>query len=110
MKLLIDQNLSPFLINTLIEFFPGSTHVQNIGLDSAKDTKIWEFAKSNNYIIVTKDADYAEKSLVDKHSPKIIWIRRGNCPTNDIELILKNNYQEIVTFYEDVNSRLLNLY
>ncbi len=110
MRLLFDQNLSPFLVNRLKESFPDSVHVQNIGLDSADDNVIWKFAKENNFIIVSKDADYAEKSLVIKQSPKIIWIRRGNCPTKVIELILKQNYQEIEAFFKDDETKLLNLF
>ena len=90
MKLLFDQNLSPYLIDKLNDFFPGSIHVQTIGLDSVNDSIIWDYARNNKFIIVTKDADYAEKSLIVSHSPKIIWIRKGNCPTKEIENILKN--------------------
>ena len=32
MKLLFDQNLSPKLVNRLADLFPGSGHVQSVGL------------------------------------------------------------------------------
>jgi predicted nuclease of predicted toxin-antitoxin system len=44
MKLLFDQNLSPKLVSRLADLFPGSSHVQSEGLDSANDDQIWEHA------------------------------------------------------------------
>lgn len=35
MKLIFDQNLSPKLVNRLVDLFPGSSHVQTEGLDCA---------------------------------------------------------------------------
>jgi len=55
MKLLFDQNLSPLLINFLSDIFPGSTHVQNVGLDISLDKTIIEYATKNDYIIVIRD-------------------------------------------------------
>jgi predicted nuclease of predicted toxin-antitoxin system len=43
-------------------------------------------------MIVTKDADFSEFGVVKGFPPKIIWIRRGNCSTSDIETILRENY------------------
>ena len=47
MKLLFDQNLSPKLANRLADLFPGSCPVQSVGLDSADDDPIWEYARLN---------------------------------------------------------------
>ena len=58
MKLLFDHNLSPKLVNLLADLFPGSSHVQSIGLDCADDDQVWEQARLNGFAIVTKDADY----------------------------------------------------
>ena len=51
MKLLIDQNLSPRLVNSLSDIFPESTHVYEIGLGEADDSEVWEYANQNNYTI-----------------------------------------------------------
>lgn len=95
MKLLLDQNLSPHLIKRLSDLFPDSVHVQTISLDHASDEAVWNVAKDNGFIIVTKDADFSERSLILGSPPKIIWIRRGNCSTNEIEAILRQNFAEI---------------
>jgi len=36
-KLLFDQNLSPFLAGRLADIFPGSAHVRDRDLDTADD-------------------------------------------------------------------------
>jgi predicted nuclease of predicted toxin-antitoxin system len=85
MKLLFDQNLSPRLINLLSDLFPDSNHVFPLGLDKSEDTAIWEHARQNNFTLVTKDADFGDLSILRGFPPKVIWIRRGNCRTSEIE-------------------------
>jgi len=71
---------------------------------------IWDYARQNDYIIVTKDADFSELSLLLNFPPKIIWIRRGNCSTNDIEKLLCESYESIVKLSEGVASGILTLF
>jgi predicted nuclease of predicted toxin-antitoxin system len=42
--------------------------------------------------------------------PKIIWIRRGNCSTRDIETILRENYSAIGALSEDSETGILTLF
>jgi len=58
MKLLLDQNLSPKLVKQLNEQFPDTKHLIDIELDRASDFEVWEYAKSNNFIIISKDTDF----------------------------------------------------
>ena len=58
MKLLFDANLSPKLVGRLGELFPGSSHIVDAGLGRfTPDMQIWEYAKANDFTIVTADAD-----------------------------------------------------
>ena len=109
MKLLFDQNLSPKLVNQLSDLFPNSIHVQDAGLDTAEDTEVWDYAHANGYLVVSKDADFGEKGAIHGHPPKVIWLKRGNCPTGIVEGILRNHYSDIQTFARDVNQGLLVL-
>ncbi len=95
MKLLFDHNLSPRLVNLLWDIYPDSNHVYRLGLDRFPDSEIWEYGKRENFLIVTKDADFSDLCLLRGFPPKIIWIRRGNCKTADVELILRNHYDDI---------------
>lgn len=40
MKLLFDQNISPRLVDSLADIFPGSIHVINVKLDKAFDSEL----------------------------------------------------------------------
>lgn len=101
MKLLFDQNLSPRLISLLADLFPNSNHVFPLGLDTIDDSEIWEFAKINDFVLVTKDADFSDLSVLRGFPPKVIWIRRGNCKTSDIEQILHSNFKIISQLQTD---------
>jgi predicted nuclease of predicted toxin-antitoxin system len=85
--LLIDQNLSPKLVRRLLETFPGSVHVSEAGLAEALDRVVWEYARANILVLVSKDADFSELGLLLGFPPKVVWIRRGNCTTGDIEVL-----------------------
>jgi predicted nuclease of predicted toxin-antitoxin system len=66
-KLLFDQNLSHFLVGRLDDLFPGSVHVRDVGLKEADDVEVWDYAKSNGLIIVSKDSDFHQRSFVFGH-------------------------------------------
>jgi predicted nuclease of predicted toxin-antitoxin system len=56
-KLLFDQNLSPFLASRLADIFPESTHVLDVGLDRIDDAAIWNHVWPNSVKIVSKDSN-----------------------------------------------------
>jgi predicted nuclease of predicted toxin-antitoxin system len=108
-KLLLDQNLSPRLIERLSADFPESTHVHRVGLDRAPDDEVWNYAKNGGFIIVTKDSDFHERSVLHGPPPKIVWIRRGNCSTEQIEQILIRHLGDIQTLAADPGAAFLIL-
>jgi len=79
MKLLLDANLSWRLIPALSTHFDECVHVNKIDLPKpAKDIEIWNYAATNNYIIVTQDSDFLNLLETRGFPPKIILIRVGN--------------------------------
>jgi predicted nuclease of predicted toxin-antitoxin system len=110
MKLLLDQNLSPRLVGRLTDLYPDSTHVMQVGLDRSLDRDVWDYARQHDYMIVTKDVDFSEISLVQGFPPKVIWIRRGNCSTQDIETMLRESFASIKAMNEDANTGILELF
>jgi predicted nuclease of predicted toxin-antitoxin system len=109
-KLLFDQNLSPRLVNRLADLYPDSTHVYLIGLDMAPDLVIWEYARDNEFLIVTKDADFSDLNVMLGFPPKVIWIRRGNCTTKALESMLRSNYETVRSLAEDGGFGILTLF
>ena len=47
MKLLLDENLSRRIAPFLQATFPGTSQVVLLGLESASNTEIWQYAKDN---------------------------------------------------------------
>jgi predicted nuclease of predicted toxin-antitoxin system len=109
MKLLFDQNLSPKLAEYFNSSFAGSQHLQSQNLDKSSDTSVWEFAKSNEFTIVTKDNDFNNLVAFWGFPPKVIWIRRGNCSTSDIKELLSSNINKIKAFILDSTNGILTL-
>jgi len=108
-KLLLDENLSPTLAETLAESFPETAHVRQFGLQSAPDRKVWAHAANHGYTIVTKDADFHHRSLLHGHPPKIVWIRLGNCSTRDIAELLIARKEQIEAFLQSTEHSFLVL-
>jgi predicted nuclease of predicted toxin-antitoxin system len=110
MKLLFDHNLSLRLVNRLADVFPDSNHVYNLGMEQADDREVWVYAQRNNLIIVTRDSDYNELLVLYGSPPKVIWIRRGNCPTEVIETMLRSHTAEIQALMDEASLGILTLY
>ena len=109
MKLLFDENLSYRLITRLADLFPESVHVRDVGLRSAIDPEVWEYAKANDLTIISKDADMHQRSFLYGYPPKVIWVRLGNCSTSDVEQLLRKHYGVVCDFYEDATAAFLSL-
>ncbi len=101
MKLLFDENLSPKMVEALADVFPDSAHVDRIGLGGGSDDDVWRYAKDNGFMLVSKDSDFYEKSILYGHPPKVIWIRRGNCTNRQIQLLLRNRLDVVTEFYQN---------
>jgi predicted nuclease of predicted toxin-antitoxin system len=97
-KLLLDENLSDRIIHRIVDLYPDSTHVKTLALTNTDDVVIWEYAKANDFIIVSKDSDFHQRSLLYGHPPKFIYLRVGNCPTSRIVQILRDNFDLINQF------------
>lgn len=78
MKLLLDENLSQRIIPFIEPVYQGSTHVALVGLERANDQEVWEFARKEGYILVSKDSDFYDLSLLYGAPPQVVWIRHGN--------------------------------
>ena len=88
--LLFDAHLSPVLTTSLNDIFSRLTACFSFALEEFDDL-IWEFAKRKELLIVTKDEDFADLNERLGFPPKVILIKRGNCPTKTIEAILRSN-------------------
>ena len=67
------------------------------------DKQIWEFAKLNDYTIVTQDSDFNDLNILFGFPPKIIWVRTGNLKTLALLNIFINYHDDLDKFINDSN-------
>ena len=109
MKLLFDENLSFRLAAALADIYPDSKHVRELGLLGADDLRVWDHAAEHGFLLVSKDTDFYERSLVFGAPPKIIWLRTGNSTVNQTIALLRDHYIVIRHFAEDGTATFLPL-
>lgn len=103
MKLLFDQNISFRVANKLQSHFPGCGQVRELKLENKTDREIWNFAKTENYTIVTFDADFYDLATLFGHPPKVIWLRMGNTSSDHLVAVLQRHAEIIRSFVTDSN-------
>ena len=89
------------LARRLADLFPDSAHVQEVGLKEAEDPAVWEYARQQSFMIVSKDADFHQRSVVFGFPPKVVWLRLGNCTTAEVGQVIRRNFESIQAFAED---------
>ncbi len=109
MKLLLDENLSRRLCERLVDIFPDIDHVWRLGLSQASDAAVWDYAKLHDLVIASKDSDFHQRSFLEGAPPKVVWIRTGNCTTEEIEDLLHRHSVAILRFSEDPEAAFLEL-
>ena len=109
MKLLLDENLSDRIVYRIIDLYPGSEHVKILALTHTDDGIIWEYAKANDFVVISKDSDFHQRSLLYGHPPKFIYLRIGNSPTSKIVGILRDNFDIIRQFGKAESESILVL-
>jgi predicted nuclease of predicted toxin-antitoxin system len=109
MKLLLDENLPPALVAVLSQAYPGTAHVHDCGLGSVDDERVWVHAREHGFVIVTKDADYEELSMLKGAPPKLIWLRTGNCTTEALSTLLHLRAGVIAQFLASESDAILEI-
>ncbi len=79
MNYLIDNQLPIGLVRHLQTHGLQAGHVADCGLDQATDQEIWDHARTNGCVIVSKDEDFFHLSGSDPTGPPFVWVRLGNC-------------------------------
>jgi predicted nuclease of predicted toxin-antitoxin system len=109
MKLLIDENLSRRLVPLLQENFPGTIHVSAVDMLRTPDQEIWEYAKANDFTIITKDDDFLAIAQRNGPPPKLIMIELGNCTNAELAARLQDSATELATFASSTKAGIIKL-
>ncbi|MCE2697006.1 MAG: DUF5615 family PIN-like protein [Anabaena sp. 49633_E8] len=91
----IDAHLSPSIATWITQTFSiTALALRDVGLRDAEDEEIFEAAKAQGVIFITKDSDFID--LVDRLGtpPQIIWLTCGNTSNARLREILSANLLE----------------
>lgn len=103
-RFLIDANL-PYYFS----LWKDDDYIHQFELgQSWSDSQIWEYAKSADLVIVTKDADFYTRVLLSTPPPKVIFIRLGNMRLRDLYAYLFKIWPLVTEAIQ--NNRLVVVY
>ena len=83
-RLLIDENLPATLAGVLPVECHHATHFG----DQLTDLELWSIAREQNLIILTRDADFFDRIILEGPPPKVIWVRLGNLRRKELEKLI----------------------
>lgn len=91
---LLNENLPERL--TFAPMLPV-VHARSFG-GNPTDSQLWDRAKADELVIVTKDADFSDRVLVSSPPPWIVHLRFGNMRRNDFHGFLESVWTRIEAF------------
>ena len=96
-QFLVDVNLPK-----RFSFFnsPLFTHIADIDAYMT-DQQVWEYALENEKVILTKDADFYDKFMISKVSPKVVYFQLGNLSLKELHNFFMNNWEAIISHLEN---------
>ncbi|WP_163400531.1 DUF5615 family PIN-like protein [Flavobacterium fluviatile] len=111
MKLLLDANISWRIIKLIENDFPNCSHSKDIKITQpAKDIEIWDFAKKNDFTILTHDDDFEKLLLLKGLPPKVIILKTFNQNTKQIAELLISKKEIIESFILNNDLMILEIY
>jgi predicted nuclease of predicted toxin-antitoxin system len=76
MKLLVDMNLSPGWVKVLADAGVRAAHWSTLGAINAPDSEIMDYAKVNDYVVLTHDLDFGSiLAATHGEKPSVVQIR-----------------------------------
>ncbi len=109
MNLLFDQNISPKILKLLPAGFSNCKQVRFVGLENSSDSEIFEYAKNNNFAVVTFDSDFVDLNAMYGTPPKIVYLNTGNLTTNNVSELLTSNILRINHYLNSESDNILEL-
>jgi len=89
MKILIDAQLPPTMATWLTETFGlEAVALRDLALRDAQDIEIFEAARSENAVIMTKDSDFIDLVCRLGSPPQILWLTCGNVTNRNLRQLL----------------------
>ena len=111
LNLLLDANISWRLVKELSPFADAVNHVDLIGLTiPAKDGEIWDYAKENNFIIISNDAYFLDILNWKGFPPKVVLLKTGNQSNFYLLSLIIKHIADIIDLSKSKDIGLLEIY
>jgi len=104
LRFIVDENLPYYFSLWQNDAF---IHVFDVP-ELRTDEEIWNFARSKNLIIVTKDADFSNRIMLSSPPPKVIHLKIGNLKIEALHLFLNKIWLTVSKEIE--KHKLVNVY
>lgn len=90
MRIWIDAQLPPTLANWLFTTFGlEADALRDLSLRDAQDLEIFEAARAENAVIMTKDSDFIDLVCRLGSPPQILWLTCGNVTNRNLQQLLR---------------------
>jgi predicted nuclease of predicted toxin-antitoxin system len=115
MKFLIDNAISPVIASGLKASGYEALHVRDIGMTSATDQVIFDYARNGGYVIVTADTDFGTLLALWLYSqPSVIIFRTSDKRPESQMTLMRGHINEItdalltgsIVVFEDTRIRI----
>jgi len=101
MKILIDMNLSPQWVKELARHGWQAQHWTAVGLPTATDESIMEWARANGYVVFTLDLDFGSLlALTHADGPSVIQVRAQDVMPQRLGALFANVLRQYESFLE----------
>jgi predicted nuclease of predicted toxin-antitoxin system len=94
---LVDVNLPPRLARWLKSRGHEAEHLADLHQLRATDTRVWNRGRRLRLVIVSKDNDFYDRSLLFGAPPQVLHVAVGNCSNARLFEILTSEWTDIET-------------
>jgi predicted nuclease of predicted toxin-antitoxin system len=98
----LDAHLSPLLAPWITHTFGEPCRaLREIGLLDAPDALIYQRAREEDVVVMTKDRDFVELLYRYGPPPRVIWITSGNTSNSRLKEILIDHLPTVLNLLDD---------
>ena len=108
-RLLLDENCSERLLPLLTTRFPDSQPSRLRGFGGADNHILWELARREGYVPVSKDEDFLDLSVSRGCPPKVVCLAIGNASHTQTASLLLVQAEVIKAFCDHPEAGFLLL-
>lgn len=103
-RFLIDVNLPYYF-----KLWDNDHYIHQLDInDEAKDSDLWDYAKTNNLTIISKDSDFSHRILPHDPPPKVIHVKLGNMKMKEFFIKINAIWSNVLELNKDY--KLVTIY